>query len=132
MSVPSGIQFYFDVTTLIVVTVILFGFLAFMTGASVARGWASLGRLALYCALLAVGERFMAHAIVWDRFYMILDIFWTDEGVSLGFDAYYFVALASCLFFAFVAYYSTRASLMVRQYPWLYERTGPFGWRHRG
>jgi hypothetical protein len=20
---------------------------------------------------------------------------------------------------------------MVRQYPWLYERSGPFGWRHK-
>jgi hypothetical protein len=26
---------------------------------------------------------------------------------------------------------TTRASKMVRQYPWMYERAGPFGWRDR-
>ena len=25
----------------------------------------------------------------------------------------------------------TRARQMARQYPWLYERTGPFSWRER-
>jgi hypothetical protein len=29
------------------------------------------------------------------------------------------------------AYYLTRARKMVQQYPWLYERRGPFGWRER-
>ena len=26
----------------------------------------------------------------------------------------------------------TRARQMARQYPWLYEQTGPFTWRERG
>jgi hypothetical protein len=128
----SGIVFYFDVATLIVISVILFGFLGYMTGANAARNWKSPGLLAFFCGLLAVGERFMAHTIVWDRFYLLVDIFWTEEdGLSIAFDAYVFVAFVICLGFAFLAYYSTRASLMVRQYPWLYERTGPFGWRAR-
>lgn len=127
----TGIVFYFDWPTTLVVTVILFGSLSHMTGAMLARNWRSLALLAGYSALLAVGERFMAHAIVWERFYVILDIFWTDEGVSLGFDAYYFVSFAVCLASAGLAYYATRAALMVRQYPWLYERSGPVGWRLR-
>lgn len=127
----TGIVFYFDVGTLIVVSIALFGFLGFMTGAQAARGWKSIGLVVLYCAFLSVGERFMAHTIVWDRFYMILDIFWTDEGVSFAFDAYILVSFAICTLFALVAYYATRASLMVRQYPWLYERTGLFSWRGR-
>ena len=32
---------------------------------------------------------------------------------------------------ATVAYRMTRAAKMVRQYPWLYERAGLFGWRDR-
>lgn len=128
---PGGIEFYFDWATAIVVTVALFGFLAVMTGANLARNWRSLGLLATYCALLAVGERFMAHAIVWERFYIVLDIYWTEQGLSFGFDAYYFVSLAVCLGMATLAYYATRAALMVRQYPWLYERTGIVGWRSR-
>ena len=27
------------------------------------------------------------------------------------------------------AFFHTRAGKMVRQYPWLYERNGPLGWR---
>ena len=27
------------------------------------------------------------------------------------------------------SYYQNRARKMVEQYPWLYERSGPFGWR---
>jgi hypothetical protein len=32
---------------------------------------------------------------------------------------------------AATAYYLTRARRMVQQYPWLYERRGPFGWRRK-
>jgi hypothetical protein len=127
----SGIVFYFDVATTIVVSIIMFGFLAYMTGANMARNWRPIGHLVFYCALLAVGERFMAHTIVWHRFYLLLDIFWTDGEWSVAFDAYIFISFVICLTFGFLAYYATRASLMVRQYPWLYERSGPFGWRRR-
>jgi hypothetical protein len=37
--------------------------------------------------------------------------------------------LAFALFSGFRA---TRAGQMVAQYPWLFERTGPFSWRARG
>lgn len=127
----TGFVFYFDVTTMIVVSIIVFGFLGFMTGASAARNWQSPRLLIFYCLLLSFGERFMAHTLVWDRFYLIFDVFNDEEGTHFAFDTYTFVAFGICLVFAFVAFFSTRASLMVRQYPWLYERTGPFGWRSR-
>lgn len=127
----SGIVFYFDLATTIVISIIMFGFLGYMTGANAARNWKSLGLLVFYCAMLAIGERFMAHTIVWHRFYLLLDVFVTEEGLGIGFDAYILVSFVICMAFAFLAFYSTRASLMVRQYPWLYERSGPFGWRRR-
>ena len=128
----SGIVFYYDLATVIVISIIMFGFLGYMTGANLARNWRSIWLLVFFCALLAVGERFMAHTIVWHRFYLLLDLFWSDEeGLSVAFDAYIFVSFGICLAFAFLAYFSTKASLMVRQYPWLYVRSGPFGWRRR-
>ncbi len=124
--------FYFDLGALIAFTIGLFGFLSFMTGMSVARSWQSIRAILAYSLLLAVGERFMVQAIVFDRFYMIIDIFWSaEDGLSLAFDLHYFVSLAICATIGSVAYYATRASLMVRQYPWLYERAGVFGWRLR-
>jgi hypothetical protein len=32
---------------------------------------------------------------------------------------------------ALLAFLEARAGLMVRQYPWLFARLGPFGWRRR-
>ena len=125
----TGLVFYFDWPTAIVITGVLFGFLGYMTGATLARNWNSFALLVAYSLLLAVGERFMAHAIVWERFYLFFDIFWTDDGAAFAFDRYYFIAAVVCLASATLAYYSTRAALMVRQYPWLYVRSGPFGWR---
>ena len=39
--------------------------------------------------------------------------------------------MAAVLLLAAIAasYFSARARKMVRQYPWLYEPNGPFGWR---
>lgn len=125
----TGIVFYFDWATAIVVTGVLFGGLSYMTGATLARNWNTFRLLVAYCLLLAVGERFMAHAIVWERFYLFFDIFSSDQGVSFAFDAYYLVSAVVCLASATLAYYSNRASLMVRQYPWLYVRSGLFSWR---
>ncbi len=40
-------------------------------------------------------------------------------------DTLYLVAVAS------ISFRITRTNQMARQYPWLYERTGPFTWRER-
>ena len=122
--------FYFDVGALIAFTIGLFGFLSFMTGMSVARAWQSIGTVVAYSVLLGFGERFMTQAIVFERFYMVVDIFWSaEDGLKLAFDVYVFVSFAICLTFSATAFYAMRATLMVRQYPWIYERSGVFGWR---
>jgi hypothetical protein len=38
------------------------------------------------------------------------------------------VLLVAC----FIGYRTTLARQMVRQYPWLYESSGPLSWRSRG
>ena len=41
----------------------------------------------------------------------------------------YVIGTAVLVGIAFVAYRATQAHKMVTQYPWLYERAGPFSWR---
>jgi hypothetical protein len=44
-----------------------------------------------------------------------------------------FLAAWACLgVVAAAGFRATRAGQMVAQYPWLFERTGPFSWRARG
>ena len=33
--------------------------------------------------------------------------------------------------FALLGYHTTRTNQMTRQYPWLYEKTGPLSWRQK-
>ena len=49
----------------------------------------------------------------------------TVDGLGVG-EA---VGLGLLLVALAASYYSARARKMVRQYPWLYESNGPFGWR---
>jgi len=43
----------------------------------------------------------------------------------------YVIDTAVIMAIALLSYRLTRARTMVAQYPWLYERAGPFGWRAR-
>ena len=43
----------------------------------------------------------------------------------------FLIAAATLGAILLAAYHLTRARKMVQQYPWLYERRGPFGWRER-
>ena len=97
-------------------TVILFGWAAFMTGQALAQTWRPLWHLAPYSLLLAAGNRFFDFALF---------------GGNLLSPLGYVVTFVIMLGFSIMAYRATRARKMVNQYPWLYERAGPFAWRDR-
>jgi branched-chain amino acid transport system ATP-binding protein len=97
-------------------TVVLFGWAAFMTGQALAQTWRPLWHLVPYSLLLAAGNRFFDFALF---------------GGSLLSPLGYVVAVAVMLGFGIMAFRATRARKMVNQYPWLYERAGPFAWRDR-
>lgn len=96
------------------VTLVLFGFAAFATGRALAATWRSARWCVPYAALLGLVDRF----IHWSLF----------QGELLS-PLGYVADTAVLLVIAFVAYRVTQASKMVRQYPWLYRRTGLFSWR---
>ena len=97
-------------------TVCLMGFAAYMTGDATARTWKPAWHALVYALLLGLADRFLAYALF--------------EGRLLSLSAYAIDA-ATLAGIALAAWRIGRARTMVAQYPWLYERTGPFAWRDR-
>ena len=97
-------------------TIVLFGWAAYMTGQALAQTWRPLWHLVPYSLLLAAGNRFFDFALF---------------GGGLLSPLGYVVTAAILLVFSIMAYRATQARKMVNQYPWLYERAGPFAWRDR-
>jgi hypothetical protein len=104
-------------TEFLVVTVVLFGGAAAVAGQALARNWRPVWQIGLYGLLLAAADRFLLFALF---------------GAPLLSPGGYFAAAAILLVAAGTSFRVTRARRMVAQYPWLYERAGPFGWRGRG
>ncbi len=97
-------------------TVMLFGFAAFMTGQALANTWQPVWKVLPYGALLAVGDRFLIFAL-FDGELLSASGFIVDVMVLVALTA--------------VSYRLIQARKMVSQYPWLYESAGLFGWRDR-
>ncbi|MDR3514358.1 MAG: hypothetical protein P4M00_00965 [Azospirillaceae bacterium] len=95
-------------------TIILFGGAAFMAGQAAANSWRPAWNAALNAALLGLGDRFLCYALF--------------DGPLLTLSGY-LIHTAVLMLFCFAAYRMTLARNMVVQYPWLYERSGLFGWR---
>lgn len=100
----------------LIVTVVLFGFCAVMTGQALANGWNKPWKLLPYSALLAAGNRFISYALA---------------GGVLESPSGFLVSWAVLLLIAYVAFRYIRACNMVSQYPWLYEMAGFFSWKAR-
>lgn len=100
----------------VVITILITGFAAYMTGQALATTWKPVWHLWIYCALLAGAARFLTYALYQGQL-------WSVSGYVIA-----AVALAAIGVFA---YRLNRARTMVAQYPWLYERAGFFGWRDR-
>lgn len=97
----------------LVLLLCLGGGCALMAGRSVARGWEPAGLALAYGLLLTLGVRFLHFGLL--------------KGTLLS--PYYFVIDAAVLMLVALAGFSyTRAAQMATQYPWLYRRSGVFGW----
>jgi Domain of unknown function (DUF6867) len=105
------------VASVLAVTCVLFGAAAALAGQALARNWRKAWQVAPYALLLAAADRFLLYALF---------------GAELLSVSGYLVAAAVIYAIAALAYRVTQAGRMVAQYPWLYERAGPFSWRERG
>jgi hypothetical protein len=98
----------------LLLTVILGGGAAYLAGRALAYGWKPVGLLIIYMVLFTAGMRFLHFALFQAKLTSLH--YFISDGIILT---------AAAL----LGYRLTRVSQMVTQYPWLYERSGPFGWR---
>ncbi len=108
----------------VLVTGILGGGTAWITGRATALNWSPWLQLVLYIALLTLALRFLHFSLFSGTFLLPLSTFAT------GFY-YYAIDFIVLIAFAALGRRRTRAAQMATQYGFLYERAGPFGWRLR-
>jgi hypothetical protein len=100
----------------LLVTVVMGGWAAWMLARGIALGWRPYWQAVLGLLLLAVAVRFIHFALF--------------QGTFVS-PHYYAVDALVLLVVGSAGYRATRTRQMTTQYRWLYERTGPFGWRER-
>ena len=99
------------------VTVLMGGWAAWMTGRAIAITWRPYWILVIYLLLLAGAVRFIHYALF---------------GGTLLSLHYYTVDALVVLAIGSLGFRYYRARQMTTQYRWIYERTGLFSWRERG
>ena len=104
------------VPAFVFVTLILGGGGAWMTGRAIALTWRPTYQLFVYGILLAAAVRFIGFALFGGRL-LNLPGFLIDAAILIAITV--------------IAFRFVRAGQMVAQYPWLYDRSGPFGWREK-
>jgi hypothetical protein len=100
----------------VIVTVLMMGFAAWMTGRAIAATWRPAWQVPVYSLLLGVADRFFVYVLA--------------EGELFSLAGYVVDTLILCAIAA-LAYRLTQVRKMVTQYPWLYEMTGPLSWKTR-
>lgn len=90
---------------------------AWLTGQAIAESWRPAWQVLPSAILLTLADRFLAYALF--------------AGSLLSGRAA-LVTLVVVLALALAAYRLRQVKKMVSQYPWLYRRAGPFGWRDIG
>jgi predicted membrane metal-binding protein len=98
------------------VTVLMGGWAAWMTGRALALTWRPVWQVILATLLLAAVVRFFHYALF---------------GGTLLTLHYYLVDAVVVMAIGLTGYRYTRARQMTTQYRWLYERTGPLTWREK-
>jgi hypothetical protein len=98
----------------LMVTCLIGGWAAWMTGKACAQTWRSYTNLLLYLLLLGVGVRFIHHALF--------------EGTMFSLH-YYVVDTVILVILGSLGFRYTRTNQMVTQYSWLFERASLLSWK---
>jgi hypothetical protein len=110
----------------LVLTVLIGGGIAYLTGRAVAGAWRPLWTLALYVLLLAGALRFLHFALFDGSFVSI-----ASPERNLTALRFFAVDLTVLLIGALLGWRITRTTQMTTQYRWLYEKSSPLTWRAR-
>ena len=98
----------------LLVTVIIGGSAAFLSGRAIAQTWRPYWHIPLYMVPIAASVRFFHYALFHEPMILLQN---------------YIVDFATAFAAAALGYRSVRAQQMGTQYGWLYRRSGPLGWR---
>lgn len=116
MTHDNGLIWQVSIWEFLLVTVVLAGGAAYLTGRAVARSWESNAQLGFYIFLLSCACRFIHYALF--------------QGTLLTIH-YFIVDLIVLAAIAFLGKRVTRANQMSTQYKFEYQRNGPLGWTRR-
>ena len=116
--------------SLLALTVVMFGGGGFLMGQALGETWRAWWQIVPYSALLALGNNFLGFALFDGAFFVDSLFSKNTKPLSEALFEYLF-DFAVILAFAVLAYRLTLARKMASQYPWLYERAGPFAWRSK-
>jgi hypothetical protein len=105
-----GILYGNSLTAFVMITLVLAGGAAWMTGRAIGRTWGPMWLAVAYMIPLAAAARFLHYALA------------SGELLSLQ---YYVVNLVILMGIAALSHRVARTSQMAQQYPWLYKQTSP-------
>jgi hypothetical protein len=108
---PAG---EFSLPTFLLVTIVMGGSAAYVSGKAIAQTWRPFWHVPLYMLGLALVVRFCHFALFEERFL-----------APASYSVDFVVAFAA----AALGYRLVRARQMATQYGWLFRRAGPLGWR---
>ena len=103
-----------SIAHVVLVTGILGSGAAWLSGRAIAGTWRRQWQVAIAALLLGAAARFIHFALFQGELL---------SAASCCCDAVIFLTVG------LIAWRATRATQMVRQYPWLYARAGPLSWR---
>ena len=92
-------------------TVVIIGFAAWMTGQALAQTWKPFWHAVIYCFLLGFADRFLTFGLFHGEL-LSLPGYIIDTGTLIAITA--------------VSFRYNRVRALVKQYPWIYRRSGPF------
>lgn len=98
----------------LLVTIILGGGAAWLSGRAIAQTWRPIWQVFVYSMVLGLAVRFIHYSLF---------------GGTLLSAHYYAVDTAVCMILGFLGFRVARVAQMVRQYRWVNRADGPLHWR---
>lgn len=114
-------------TAFFLITVVLGGGAAFLSGRGVARSWKSYERIVPYMLILGLAVRFLHWGLFMDATYAS----WRGMQGDLFSFHHYAVDTLVLIALASIGFRLERARQMTTQYSWIYVRTSPLSWKKR-
>lgn len=108
-----GLLYDNSLTAFVVITLVLAGGAAWMSGRALAQTWQPIWIAVFYSALLSLPARFLHWSLA--------------DGTLLSVH-YLLTDMILLILIGLLSYRVSQTTSMVTQYPWLYERKSPISW----